>query len=1124
MPPRSDTAWPSGLLTRMIDWAQGSRGSLLWMLGALLLVTSALGLRQIAIANTDLESLAQFSRDAQTIYLPTSPAPEVAADLLRDHAPGLRWWKLAWLELNGQVDSRILHLGALALHAFAVGGLFLVLASVWPRRWLAALAVVIAGVFEVPLLAALSPAADSAWGSALVVFSLLHLWLMSHNAAGSVLWMLGLVCGVLNITAATEGLASAVALVGWTALVNARSDSAVRSYATLLANAILALGGFILAAVRASSGDIGTPFGTAPTNFLSWPFSQGAWAIVLWAPAAWCIALSFRRNAATSASLVGFSLLAMWALVQAVGLTSLHSQTPFAAADALAAGFVVNAACFAFFPGPNLFARTRNLFFFAAWAMLLLLPAVAPKAHKIEPDSPITSAFREGLITGDDTLFRQIPDLAPDEQRAGSEIIAKKELHEFLPASIRAPLLVGPLLRTTAPAFHLGGAPKLRERDGLPTFGTWSAAGGSIQGDFVSAPLATTLPILQFRIGGVLQPPATSLVLRMSDGTEIAPLTQALSSSDKWRRNNFDAPDGQFQIVARDTSATDWIAFTSPVEIGRLSRLAGKIPRFWTWLLAAGVALAGSLAIIAMKGARHAHGSGNRIASEPLAAWRVVPWIAVCVYAVFFARHVSPVAGPNDAGGYLTLAKTLLDGHVTAAPRTLQGTTAGDGDITPYLTTTFFATKDGRMSAEYTIGFPLEIWAFAQFLPLRFAVPVVIWLQLILGVLFTRLLAKAFGLPDGWAWLAGGIVGLSPLYLFQALQPQSDGPALVWVTAAVYWAWTSREKPWHAILAGLATALAVLIRPSNLLCVVPIVFCLWGKWRQISWWVLAGLPGAIFLAWYNQELFGSWYRTGYGDQQTSGFGLGFISRTLRSYALWLPEFFTPVICLGLAAPFFRSIAVHARLVLTSWVVVFATFYALWWATWDTWFNMRYVLPAMPPMLVMALLVMHRLSERYALPFFNAGTANRILPSAILLLALFGFLSARTVERRVLYWMHVNSSHAVAARWVRDHLPANAVIFAKVGTNPLWYYTDLVVIRSDHPRVRQSTAFFEEAIRAGRPVHALTYHFEERGFQWQGARRGSGYPDLPGTWERIAAPWEEDIYVWRLTSLTPPATR
>ena len=28
--------------------------------------------------------------------------------------------------------------------------------------------------------------------------------------------------------------------------------------------------------------------------------------------------------------------------------------------------------------------------------------------------------------------------------------------------------------------------------------------------------------------------------------------------------------------------------------------------------------------------------------------------------------------------------------------------------------------------------------------------------------------------------------------------------ALVWVTAAVYWAWTSREKPWHAILAGLA--------------------------------------------------------------------------------------------------------------------------------------------------------------------------------------------------------------------------------------------------------------------------------------------------------------------------------
>lgn len=141
------------------------RGMFACLLVAVILVTAGLGLRRIAIANTDLESLAQLSRDAQTIYLSGSPAPGMAADLLRDQAPGLRWWKRAWFALNGQVDSRLLHLGGLVVHALAAGILFLVLTSVWPRRWVAALAVVVVGIFEVPALAALSPAADSIWGA-----------------------------------------------------------------------------------------------------------------------------------------------------------------------------------------------------------------------------------------------------------------------------------------------------------------------------------------------------------------------------------------------------------------------------------------------------------------------------------------------------------------------------------------------------------------------------------------------------------------------------------------------------------------------------------------------------------------------------------------------------------------------------------------------------------------------------------------------------------------------------------------------------------------------------------------------------------------------------------------------
>jgi hypothetical protein len=395
-------------------------------------------------------------------------------------------------------------------------------------------------------------------------------------------------------------------------------------------------------------------------------------------------------------------------------------------------------------------------------------------------------------------------------------------------------------------------------------------------------------------------------------------------------------------------------------------------------------------------------------------------------------------------------------------------------------------------------------------------------LQLGLGAIFTQKLARACGLGAGWAWLAAAIVGLSPVYLFQALQPQSDGPALVWVTAAVYWAWTSREKPSRVIAAGLATALAVLLRPSNLLCVFPVFACLAGRGglRRMLGWALAGLPAGLWLLWYQHKMYGSWHTTGYGDTTTM-FGLKFVQPTLGSYATWLPELFTPLVCLGLAAPFVRAIPARVRIMLMLWAGAFIAFYAVYWCTWDNWYNMRFVLPAAPAMLIMALLVAREILRSLERRWTSLASWCRRpafgLAAALLLLS---FLAKRSADRDVLFTLHNNHEHAFAARWVRDHVPGNAVVFAKHATGSLWHYTDLPFIRADHEKA-QTPALYDQLARAGRPIYAMTYHWETAHYVW-GRGRGSGYPDLPGIWERVVILWDDDVMVWkRRASAQPP---
>jgi hypothetical protein len=78
------------------------------------------------------------------------------------------------------------------------------------------------------------------------------------------------------------------------------------------------------------------------------------------------------------------------------------------------------------------------------------------------------------------------------------------------------------------------------------------------------------LPYLQFEVAGN---PRGATVLSLHNATtgKEAPVTADIRIDDNWRAGIVPVPGHPLQIIARDDSSEDWIAFREPRELGRLS-------------------------------------------------------------------------------------------------------------------------------------------------------------------------------------------------------------------------------------------------------------------------------------------------------------------------------------------------------------------------------------------------------------------------------------------------------------------------------------------------------------------------------------------------------------------------
>jgi hypothetical protein len=303
--------------------------------------------------------------------------------------------------------------------------------------------------------------------------------------------------------------------------------------------------------------------------------------------------------------------------------------------------------------------------------------------------------------------------------------------------------------------------------------------------------------------------------------------------------------------------------------------------------------------------------------------------------------------------------------------------------------------------------------------------------------------------------------------------------------------------------------MAVLTRPTNILAIVPIAICLGFSLRRWSWFALAGLPGAALLIAFNLAAYGTAFTTGYGDARPL-FTVANVEPSLRNYLNWLPVLLTPIGVLALGLPRLLRRAPRNTSVLVSWIAVFLVFYAFYFHTHETWWYLRFLMPAFPPAIVGSLLVGRALVTR-------ARAALRV-PSSPPVHVLAGCLLGGLVIAHNAWWgrqlgvLSVGQNeyaYVEAAQWTRDHLPSNAPILAMQVSGAFFYYTDFPVLRYDQLDAEAIRKVEAAAVSAHQPLYAVLFPFEIE-------ERHVFRDSLPGTWAQIGAVRHITIWEYRDT--------
>jgi hypothetical protein len=491
---------------------------------------------------------------------------------------------------------------------------------------------------------------------------------------------------------------------------------------------------------------------------------------------------------------------------------------------------------------------------------------------------------------------------------------------------------------------------------------------------------------------------------------------------------------------------------------------------------------------------------------------------AIAGYLGFLLWYMCPYAGGSDSSGYLNSAKLLTEGRLSTPARIPDGIPPEIFPASAFVPSGFApGPVAGQVMPSYPVGLPLLLALGSLVAGLGQAVTVVNLVTALACMLLLYALARDFGVRPPWAVAATALFACSPLTVSYALQPMSDLPSAALALATVLCAGRAGRQWRWAAGAGASIAFAVLVRPSNLLLFAPAAVALGFSRRSWLAFVLGGLPAAVFLAAYQHALYGSVFRTGYGNTGFQ-FSSEYILPTLGHYAVWLPVILSPLVVAAIAVTW-SGLPRRTLAILAVWAGVFAAFYSTYSFTHQTWWYLRFLLPAAPALLIAAALVLQRLAVPRLVvgAAWDRGTTPMLQPRTVPVAAI-AVLVALLWEA---WWGHRlfvpqveagDRSYRQVAAWVAESLPPDSLIAASQTSGSLFFYTNRPFIDWHELTPQSYAALNTILLRDRRTLYASLFFYEEAPALQE---------KMPGIWEPVAK--YRYATIWRRVTAPNPAT-
>lgn len=492
-------------------------------------------------------------------------------------------------------------------------------------------------------------------------------------------------------------------------------------------------------------------------------------------------------------------------------------------------------------------------------------------------------------------------------------------------------------------------------------------------------------------------------------------------------------------------------------------------------------------------------------------AYGAVLLVGLALYGNYLFRHASYAVGGADGSGYANIARAVSRGGPIVEPvKELEQFSLPATMLSAFVPLAYTPVKEtNAMTPFYPVGVPLHMALGAALAGWETGPYLVGPVAALLSLLLMVLLGLELGLPRSYAMAGSVILGGSATFLFLTLWPMSDVVATLWALAAVFGALRSRKKDAWALLAGAAFGMAFLVRPINVLLLLPVLLCLRLNLKSLSYFVLGGIPLAAIFFGYNTAAYGHPLRTGYGaiELYKQIMPQGFTAR-FEHYLYWLSMTMSPFLLPGwLGVNFARRIDWRIRAMLFTWFASFLLFFSCY-SFYNTWWYTRFLLPGYPALILGALLAAHTLAEKMK---GEAGAALRLwgarVALVVLLAGVIGFERYYVQFFNVGITGEVESMHKISTRMVADATPANSFIASMEMSGALKFYTDRQIVRWDQLQSQDWELLKGRAREKNYRFYALLMEHE----------LADAKTRMPGVWTRLGS--VRHISFWKVDPVT-----